>query len=242
VKLAVVAVALAAVVGVAVAAAQPTTPPATVYAAASLTDAFPKIAPHAHFSFAGSNALAAQIRQGAPADAFASANVKLPFGLYGDGFCSRPVVFTRNSLVLIVPRRNRAHLHTVSDVARKGVKLVIAAKGVPVGDYTLQVLDKLQLTRALNNVVSRETDVREVLAKVALDEADAGFVYSTDAKTVPGKVKTIAIPARGRPQIEYGICVVLRNDKAAGHNFVRRILSPAGQRILLRYGFLPRKP
>jgi molybdate transport system substrate-binding protein len=242
VKLAVLPVALAAVVGVAVAAAQPTTPPAIVYAAASLTDAFPKIAHHAHFSFAGSNALAAQIRQGAPADVFASANVKLPFGLYGDGFCSRPVVFTRNSLVLIVPRSNPAHIHTVFDVARKGVKLVIAAKGVPVGDYTLQVLDKLKLTRALNNVVSRETDVREVLAKVALDEADAGFVYSTDAKTVPGKVKTFAIPARGRPQIEYGICVVLPNDKTAGHNFVRRILSPAGQRILLRYGFLPRKP
>jgi molybdate transport system substrate-binding protein len=235
-------VALAALIGVAVAAAQPTTPPATVYAAASLTDAFPKIAPHAHFSFAGSNALAAQIRQGAPADVFASANVKLPFGLYGDGFCSRPVVFTRNSLVLIVPSRNRAHINRVSDVARKGVKLVIAAKGVPVGDYTLQVLAKLKLSRALNNVVSRETDVREVLAKVALDEADAGFVYSTDARAVPGKVKTVAIPARGRPEIEYGICVVLRGDKAAGHNFVRRVLGPAGQKVLRRYGFLARKP
>jgi molybdate transport system substrate-binding protein len=242
VRLVVLAAALAGVIGVAVAAAQPVTPPATVYAAASLTDAFPKIAPHAHFSFAGSNALAAQIRQGAPADVFASANVKLPFGLYGDGFCSRPVVFTRNSLVLIVPSRNRAHIQHVSDVARKGVKLVIAAKGVPVGDYTLQVLDKLKLSRALGNVVSRETDVREVLAKVALDEADAGFVYSTDAKTVPGKVKVLAIPPRGRPNIEYGICVVLHNDKTAGHNLVRRILSPAGQRILLRYGFLPRKP
>jgi molybdate transport system substrate-binding protein len=242
VRLVVLAAALAGLIGVAVAAAQPTTPPATVYAAASLTDAFPKIAPHAHFSFAGSNALAAQIRQGAPADVFASANVKLPFGLYGDGFCSRPVVFTRNSLVLIVPSRNRAHIQHVSDIARKGVKLVIAAKGVPVGDYTLQVLGKLKLSRALSNVVSRETDVREVLAKVALDEADAGFVYSTDAKTVPGKVKVLAIPPRGRPNIEYGVCVVLRNDKAAGHNFVRRILSPAGQRILLRYGFLPRKP
>jgi len=119
---------------------------------------------------------------------------------------------------------------------------VIAAKGVPVGDYTLQVLSKLHLARALSNVVSRETDVREVLAKVALDEADAGFVYSTDTRTVPGKVKTLAIPARGRPNIEYGICVVLRNDRTAGHNFVRRILSPAGQRILLRYGFLPRRP
>jgi molybdate transport system substrate-binding protein len=231
--------ALAAVVAGA-AGAQRDTTRATVYAAASLTNAFPKIAPHARYSFAGSNALAAQIRQGAPADAFASANVKLPFGLYGDGFCSRPVVFTRNALVLIVPRANPAHIKSVFDVRRKGVKLVIAAKGVPVGDYTLQVLQKLKLTGALKNVVSRETDVREVLAKIALSEADAGFVYSTDAPTVPRKVRVLAIPPRGRPNIEYGICVVLAGDKAAGHTFVERVLSKAGQKILLRYGFLPR--
>jgi molybdate transport system substrate-binding protein len=231
--------ALAAVI-VGAAGAQRDTTPATVYAAASLTNAFSKIAPHARYSFAGSNALAAQIRQGAPADVFASANVKLPFGLYGDGFCSRPVVFTRNALVLIVPRANPARIKSVFDVRRKGVKLVIAAQGVPVGDYTLQVLQKLKLTGALKNVVSRETDVREVLAKVALNEADAGFVYSTDARTVPRKVRELAIPPRGRPNIEYGICVVLAGSKAAGHTFVKRVLSKAGQKVLLRYGFLPR--
>jgi molybdate transport system substrate-binding protein len=166
--------------------------------------------------------------------------VKLPFGLYGDGFCSRPVMFTRNALVLIVPRANPAHIKSVFDVRRKGVKLVIAAEGVPVGDYTLQVLQKLKLTGALKNVVSRETDVREVLAKVALNVADAGFVYSTDARTVPRKVRTLAIPRRGRPNIEYGICVVLAGDKAAGHTFVKRVLSKAGQKVLLRSGFLPR--
>ena len=238
---ALVAAALAAVAVAGVAGAQRDTTRATVYAAASLTDAFPKIAPHARFSFAGSNALAAQIRQGAPADVFAAANVKLPYGLYGDGFCSKPVVFTRNALVLIVPRSNPAHIRTVRDLRRRGVKLVIAAKGVPVGDYTLLVLQKLKLTGALKNVVSKETDVREVLAKVALGEADAGFVYSTDARTVPRKVRTIAIPPRGRPNVEYGICVVLKGDHDAGHAFVKRILGPAGQKILLRYGFLPRK-
>jgi molybdate transport system substrate-binding protein len=216
---------------------------ATVYAAASLTDAFPKIAPNARFSFAGSNALAAQIRQGAPADVFASANMKIPFGLYGDNFCSKPAVFTRNALVLIVPRKNRGHIRSVFDLKRKGIKLVIADKGVPVGDYTLQVLQRLKLTGVLKNVVSRETDVREVLAKVALDEGDAGFVYATDAKTVPKKVRVISIPPRGRPTIEYGICVVLAShDKPAAQAFVRRILGPTGQRILLRFGFLPRKP
>lgn len=233
-------VVLAAVV-VAAAGAQRDTTRATVFAAASLTDAFPKIGPNARYSFAGSNALAAQIRQGAPADVFASANVKLPFGLYGDGHCSRPVVFTRNALVVIVPRANRKRIKSISDLKRKGVKVVIAAKGVPVGDYTLKVLQKLKLNAVLNNVVSRETDVREVLAKIALDEADAGFVYSTDARTVPKKVRTISIPPRGRPNVEYGICVVLTGNKSAGQAFVKRVLSSTGQKILLRYGFLPRK-
>jgi molybdate transport system substrate-binding protein len=236
----VLAVVLAAVVAGA-AAAQRETTRATVYAAASLTDVFPKIAPQAHFSFAGSNALAAQIRQGAPADVFASANMKIPFGLYADGHCSKPVVFTRNALVLILPRKNPAHIRRLGDLRRKGVKLVIAAKGVPVGDYTLQVLEKLKLTGVLKNVVSRETDVREVLAKVALGEADAGFVYRTDAKTVPKKVRTISIPPRGRPDIEYGICVVLASkNKPVAQAFVRRVLGRTGQTILLRSGFLPR--
>jgi molybdate transport system substrate-binding protein len=238
VRLALVAAVAVAVVGAA--GAQRDTTRATIYAAASLTNAFPKIAPNARYSFAGSNALAAQIRQGAPADVFASANVKLPYGLYGEGLCSRPVVFTRNALVLIVPRANPAQLKSVYDVRRKGVKLVIAAQGVPVGDYTLQVLQKLKLTAALKNVVSRESDVREVLAKVALGEADAGFVYSTDARSVPRKVRMLAIPPRGRPSVEYGICVVLARNKTAGHTFVKRVLSRTGQRALLRYGFLPR--
>ena len=237
----IVLVAVLAAVVVGAAGAQRDTTRATVFAAASLTNAFPRIGPNARYSFAGSNALAAQIRQGAPADVFASANVKLPFGLYGDGHCSRPVVFTRNALVVIVPRANRKRIKTISDLRRKGVKVVIAAKGVPVGDYTLQVLQKLKLNTVLSNVVSRETDVREVLAKVALDEADAGFVYSTDARTVPKKVRRISIPPRGRPNIEYGICVVLAGNKAAGHTFVKRVLSSTGQKILLRYGFLPRE-
>jgi molybdate transport system substrate-binding protein len=224
------------------AAAESATTRATVYAAASLTDVLPKLAPRARFSFAGSNALAAQIRQGAPADVLASANMKIPLGLYGDGFCSKPAVFTRNALVLIVPRSNRRHIRSVFDLLRKGVKLVIAAKGVPVGDYTLQVLDQLKLTGVLKHVVSRETDVREVLAKVALDEADAGFVYATDARIVPKKVRAISIPPRGRAEIEYGICVVLAShDRSAAQAFVRRVLSPAGQKLLSSLGFLPRK-
>jgi molybdate transport system substrate-binding protein len=223
------------------AAAQVATTRATVFAAASLTDAFPKIAPQARFSFAGSNTLAAQIRQGAPADVFASANTTLPEALHKDGFCSKPVVFTRNRLVLIVPSSNPAGIHSVYDLRRKGIKLVIAAQGVPVGSYTLQVLKNMNLTSVLKNVVSRENDVREVLAKVALNEADAGFVYSTDARTVPNKVKVLKIPAWAQPKVQYGICVVsASHNKGAASAFVKRVLSPAGQKMLLRYGFLPR--
>jgi molybdate transport system substrate-binding protein len=223
------------------AAAQVETTPATVFAAASLTDAFPKVAPHARFSFAGSNTLAAQIRQGAPADVFASANRTLPEALHTDGFCSKPVVFTRNTLVLIVPSSNPAGIRSVYDLRRKGIKLVIADMGVPVGSYTLQVLKNMNLSGVLKNVVSRENDVREVLAKIALNEADAGFVYSTDARTVPKKVKVLKIPAWAQPKVQYGICVVSASHNKTGANaFIKRVLSPAGQKILLRYGFLPR--
>lgn len=223
------------------AAGQSTTYHPTVYAAASLTDAFPKIGPHARFSFAGSNTLAAQIRQGAPADVFASANTRLPQGLYREHLCSKPVVFTRNALVLIVPASNPAHIRGVNDLRRSGIKLVVAAQNVPVGAYTRQVLRNLKLSSVLRNVVSEESDVREVLAKVALGEADAGFVYSTDSRTVAGKVRTIRLPARAQPNVQYGICVVSASGhKAAAHAFVRKVLSARGQRILRRYGFLPR--
>ncbi len=214
----------------------------TVFAASSLTDVFPKIAPGERYSFAGSNTLAAQIRQGAPADVFASANTKLPVALHAAGLCSRPVVFTRNALVVVVPKRNPAGIHSVFDLARRGVKLDVAAPGVPVGDYTLQVLATLHLAKkVLANVVSRETNVREVLAKVALGEADAGFVYSTDARTVLGRVGAIKLPSRARPGIRYGMCVVTASThRADGRAFVRRVLGKAGQARLVAAGFLPR--
>ena len=118
----------------------------------------------------------------------------------------------------------------------------IAAKGVPVGNYTLQVLRNMNLSDAvLKNVVSEETDVREVLAKVALGEVDAGFVYSTDAKAVPRKVLMIKVPAWAQPKVQYGICVVASSShKSASRAFVKRVLSKGGQRKLHRFGFLAR--
>jgi molybdate transport system substrate-binding protein len=214
----------------------------TVYAAASLTDVFPKIDPTQKYSFGGSNTLAAQIQLGAPADVFASANTTLPNQLYAKGLCSKPVVFTRNTLVIVVPKANPARIHSVYDLAKPGVKLVVAGSGVPVGSYTLQILRNLNLSSAvLKNVVSQETDVREVLSKVALGEADAGFVYATDARTVRGQVTVIRVPAWAQPKVQYGICVVSASGhKSDGRAFVNRVLSKAGQGKLLAAGFLPR--
>ncbi|MGD0714543.1 MAG: molybdate ABC transporter substrate-binding protein [Gaiellaceae bacterium] len=213
----------------------------TVYAAASLTDVFPRIDPTPKYSFAGSNTLAAQIQLGAPADVFASANTTLPQQLFQKGLCSQPVVFTRNTLVLIVPKSNPAGIHSVYDLAKAGLKLDVAAPAVPVGSYTRQILKNMALTSVLNNVVSNETDVREVLAKVALGEADAGFVYSTDAKTVPGQVTVLTMPAWAQPKVQYGICVVKNSANAsAAQAFVNEVMSKAGQAKLLAAGFLPR--
>ena len=134
----------------------------TVYAASSLTDVFPQIDSGPKYSFAASSTLAAQITQGAPADVFASANTTIPDQLYAKGIVDKPVIFTRNRLVLVVPTSNPAGIHSVYDLKKPGIKLVIAASAVPVGSYTLQVLKQMGLTTSvLANVVSRESDVRE---------------------------------------------------------------------------------
>ena len=237
-----IAVSLALLAGLGVRASAAPKAGLTVYAAASLTDVFPAIDPSEKYSFGGSNTLEAQILQGAPADVFASANMTLPQALYAKGRCSKPVVFTRNTLVIVVPKSNPAKITSVYDLAKPGIKLDIAGSGVPVGSYTLQILKNMNLSTAvLKNVVSQETDVREVLSKVALGEADAGFVYSTDAKTVPGQVTVIKVPAWAQPKVQYGICVVSSSgNKTAAQTFVNLVLSKAGQAKLLAAGFLPR--
>jgi molybdate transport system substrate-binding protein len=214
----------------------------TVFAAASLTNVFPTIDPHAKYGFAGSDQLAFQIQQGAPADVFAAASPKYPELLYQQGLVEKPVAFATNTLVLIVPRSNPARIHTVDDLTRPGVKVVIGDPSVPVGSYTRTVLKNLGITDAvLKNVVSQETDVRSVLAKVALGAADAGFVYVTDARTVRGKVAVIAIRASAQPQVVYEAAVVKASThKKADYAFLTRLIRPAAQRELERYGFGPR--
>lgn len=213
----------------------------TVFAAASLTDVLPAIDPGQRYSFAGSNALATQLRNGAPADVFAAANSDIPAQLYAQGVVEKPVAFTRNVLVVVVPKSNPAGIRSVYDLTRDGVKVDVAAPSVPVGGYTLQILRNMNLTaRVTPNVVSQETDVREVLGKVALGQADAGFVYATDARTVAGQVTVIRLPAWAQPKVTYAMAVVARSEnKAAAQAFVARVLGKQGQATLVRYGFLP---
>ena len=214
----------------------------TVYAASSLTDVLPKVAPDERYSFGGSNTLAAQITQGAPADIFASANLTIPEQLYAKGLVTRPYVLTHNTLVLIVPRANPARIHSVTDLRKPDVKVVIAGSAVPVGAYTLQVLKTMKMTDVLDNVVSREADVRDVLAKVALGEADAGFVYATDARTAPDKVTVLRLPVWARPNVAYGIAVVTASKhRAAAAAYLKMLLGKRAQATFRSYGFLPRR-
>jgi molybdate transport system substrate-binding protein len=213
----------------------------TVYAAASLTDVFPAIDGSNQYSFAGSNALATQITNGAPADVFASANTTLPAQLYAQGVVEKPVVFTRNTLVIVVPKSNPAGIKSIYDLAKPGVKIDIANSAVPVGSYTVQVLNQMGLaTSVLPNVVSQETDVRTVLSKVQLGQADAGFVYATDAETVPGQVTVINVPAWAQPKVAYSMAIVTKSpNQAAAQAFIDKVTSKEGQATMLKYGFLP---
>ena len=224
----------------AVAFAGGTRPRLTVFAAASLTNVFPQIDSRARYSFGGSNMLAAQIQQGLPADVFASANTGLPWQLHRKGLVTHPVVFTSNQLVIVIAPGNPLHLHDVHDLERSGLKIVMAAAGVPVGDYTRKALKRLGLSDLVDKAVSQETDVREVLSKVVLGEADAGFVYATDAKTVKGKVGVIGLPKSAQPRVLYAAAAVKSSKHLeAAKTWVHRLLSRRAQMKLRAAGFLP---
>ena len=211
----------------------------TVLAASSLADVLPQVDAAPRYSFGGSDTLASQIELGAPADVFAAANTKLPEQLYAAGLVERPVVFTANRLVLVVPRANPARLRSVYDLRRKGVTLLVGAATVPVGAYTRTALARLGLTRVLASVVSEEGDARSILGKVGLGEADAGFVYATDARALGGKVKLIALPAKAQPIVRYAVAVVRSSSRRVeALAFVRRLLSKAGQSKLAAAGFI----
>ncbi len=211
----------------------------TVFAAASLTEAFEELDPDARFNFAGSDDLATQLREGAEADVYASADAKHALALYEEGLVERPLRLVSNHVVVIVPRDNPAGIRSLLDLARPGLKLVIAAPGVPVGDYAREALARTdEGPEVLENVVSEEDDVKGVVGKVALGEADAGFAYRTDIAPTNGKVIEAAeIGALGRA--DYAIAVVREGDRDGRRQaFVARALGEEGQRVLLGAGFV----
>jgi molybdate transport system substrate-binding protein len=202
------------------------------------------------FNFAGSPTLRTQLAQGARADVFASADEPNMQGAQLDGtIAGEPRIFARNLLVVITPASSPAGINTLADLAKPNIKLVLANQKVPVGNYSRQALTKMSADPAfgsgfaasvVSNVVSEETNVKQVVSKVQLGEADAGIVYATDVTpAVHGAVKVIDIPAPFNVIAKYPIAAVKDARNAAGaHAFIEYVLSPAGQAALERYGFL----
>jgi molybdate transport system substrate-binding protein len=210
----------------------------TVYAAASLTEAFQRIAPEARFNFAGSDELARQIREGADADVYAAASPRFPAELHREGLLEQPRAFATNRLVLVVPADNRAGIRTLDDLERSGVRFVIGARGVPIGDYTREVLERAGRGDLLGRAASEEEDVKGVVGKVTLGEADAGIVYATDARAAGDAVRAIELPARVQADVRYPIALVAGTDQAeAARRFVERVLGARGRAALRAAGF-----
>jgi molybdate transport system substrate-binding protein len=214
-------------------------PALKVSAASSLKEAFTAYG-GAAFSFAGSDELAAQIRQGARPDVFASANTKYPAQLFKAGLVERPVPFTANRLVLAVPAGG--DVRSLAGAAKPGVKVAIGGRGVPIGDYTREVLDRLGAPGAgiLHNVRSEEPDVKGIVAKLTQGGVDAGFVYVTDVNATKGALRAIELPASTQPRVVYAAAVVMGTKHAdAARAFVAGLRRGAGQRALRAAGFEP---
>ncbi len=227
-----------------------------IYAASSLTEAFTAIgtefeARHADvqvvFNFAGSQALSTQLEHGAVADVFASADTVHMDRLQETGLLAEdPVSFAENRLVVALPAANPAKLRSVRDLARPGVRIVLAQENVPVGRYTRQALVNLSADAAYGsafqeavraNVRSEELNVRQVLAKVTLGEADAGFVYVSDVAASTANIVTLEIPGFANVEAVYPIALLTAsNEKELAKRFIDFVRSPVAQEILQQAG------
>ncbi len=233
----------------------------TVFAAASLTDAFEAIKSELEaanpdlsitYNFGGSQALVTQLKEGAEADVFASANVAqmdvaTEAGLVADA----PLPFTRNRLAIVTPAGNPAGIDAAVDLGEEGILLVLAQPEVPAGRYAresvcLMATDTAAygtgfVERVAANVVSEEEDVRNVLAKVALGEADAGIVYVSDALAAGDQVQVVDIPDDVNVIATYPVAILAGGNETLGSAFVSYLLSDEGQAMLERNGFQPAK-
>jgi molybdate transport system substrate-binding protein len=228
-----------------------------VLAASSLAEAFQEIGAlyeaenrgeKMELTFSGSQILRTQIEHGARAGVFASADRVQMEALQRQGLVGPDSVFARNRLV-VVTSRERPRVRSLADLAGRGARIVIADPNVPAGRYTQIVLEKMDEAgspggglrrRILANVVSQETSVRAVLAKVSLGEADAGFVYSTDALTAAREVRVLEIPDSLNAAAEYSIAAVTGGScPPCAERFLALVQGEAGQACLRRHGFAP---
>jgi molybdate transport system substrate-binding protein len=227
----------------------------TVYAASSLTDAFGELktnfeAEHVgtevQLNFAGSSTLLTQLEQGAPADVFASADEAKMNDAVSEGLAKAPQTFARNRLTVIVPAGNTAGIESYRDLAKPGITLVLAQDEVPVAQYAKESLTKANAVyggdfseRVLSNVASREADVKAAANRVAVGDADATIVYTSDATPIlRERVETIEIPGELNVVATYPITVLeeARSPELA-QQWVDLVLSDEGQRVLESYGF-----
>jgi molybdate transport system substrate-binding protein len=216
--------------------------PLVVSAAASLQASFTSYGRQfgsVRFSFAGSDQLAAQIRQGVKPDVFASANTTLPDALYADGLVEKPAVFAGNRLVLAVPAKSA--IASLAGVERSGTTLAIGSASVPIGAYTRKVLGRLSPAarkRVLANVRSEEPDVSGIVGKLTQGAVDAGFLYVTDVAASKGRLRAIELPAALQPSVKYEVAVVKgARHPAQARRFVAGLLNGAGRRALQAAGF-----
>ena len=232
----------------------------TVYAAASLTEAFTEMgkafeASHSDvrvvFNFGGSQNLRTQIEQGAPADVFASANTKEMDTLIAQNMveADEPKVFLTNQLVVILPKENPAGIASLEDLSKPGLKIVLAAEEVPAGRYAREMLENLNAMfgadykeKVLSNVVSNEDNIRQAVTKVQLGEADAAIVYVSDAVAVP-ELQRIEIPPEMNVIAEYPIASLTGSaDSDLANEFIDYVLSFDGGATLKKWGFTPVVP
>jgi len=232
----------------------------TVFAAASLTDAFNNMKtdieeanPSAKLTmnFAGSPTLRTQLAQGAKADVFASADTANMDGAQKDGTIDgQPSIFAHNKLTVVLLGQN-PKVASLQDLAKPGIKVVIEQQAVPAGNYSRQALEKMSkdpafgsdfATKVLANVVSQEPDVKSVLSRIQLGEADAGMLYVSDVGTpaVKDQVKTLTIPDQFNVIADYPLAVVKNAPNPSGAKaFVHYVLSSRGQTTLQKWGLLP---
>ena len=213
-----------------------------VFAAASLTEAFKAVPAHAdlawNYNFAGSPTLVTQIENGAQADVFASADTANMDRLEKDGLLAEtPRVFAHNKLEMVVSAGNPKGIHSLADLARSDIVYISAGPTVPAGRYASQILARAGVTVTPKSL---ETDVRSVVGKIELGEADAGIVYVTDVAASGVKVHGVPIPDSENVVATYPVAALKSaSNPAWAEAFIGVLLSAQGQAALHRYGFLP---